>query len=96
MPVTKQKSVKKNLIMTATFSPTSKAGTGTAGCTSRYVLPSARTEFKEHWYFFYHNGGVQEGGSPCTRSVCVDYLFYNPDDTIKRIIMTSEGVAAAE
>lgn len=53
-------------------------------------------EFKGHWYFFYHNGGVQEGGSPCTRSVCVDYLFYNPDDTIRRIIMTSEGVAAAE
>lgn len=96
MPVTKQKSVKKNLIMTATFSPTSKAGTETAACTSIYVLPSARTEFKGHWYFFYRNGGVQEGGSPCTRSVCVDYLFYNPDDTIKRIIMTSEGVAAAE
>ena len=59
-------------------------------------MPAVRTEFKGHWYFFYHNGGVQEGGSPCTRSVCVDYLFYNPDDTIKRIIMTSEGVAAAE
>lgn len=48
-------------------------------------------EFKGKSYFFYHNGGLENGGSH-RRSVCVDYLFYNDDDTIKRIIMTSEGV----
>lgn len=41
--------------------------------------------------FFYHNGSLPEGGSH-RRSVCVDELFYNPDGTMKRIIMTSEGV----
>lgn len=49
-------------------------------------------EFKGKWYFFYHNGAIQRDGSPNTRSVCVDELFYNPDGTIKRVIMTSEGV----
>jgi len=48
-------------------------------------------DFKGKSYFFYHNGGLKYGGSH-RRSVCVDYLFYNPDDTIQRVIMTSEGV----
>jgi beta-xylosidase len=51
-------------------------------------------EYKGKSYFFYHNGGSQippHGGS-FRRSVCVDKLFYNKDGTIKRIIMTSEGV----
>lgn len=50
-------------------------------------------DFKGKSYFFYHNGGLKEGGSH-RRSVCVDYLYYNPDDTIKRVIMTTEGVEA--
>jgi beta-xylosidase len=45
-------------------------------------------------YFFYHNGGLKDGGSH-RRSVCVDYLFYNDDGTMKRVVMTSEGVQAA-
>lgn len=48
-------------------------------------------EFKGKSYFFYHNGGLPQGGSH-RRSVCVDYLYYNPDGSIKRVIMTSEGV----
>jgi beta-xylosidase len=48
-------------------------------------------EFKGQSYFIYHNGGTPQGGS-FRRSVCVDYLYYNPDGTIKRIVMTSEGV----
>lgn len=27
-----------------------------------------------------------------SRSVCIDRLYYNKDKTLKRIIMTSEGV----
>ena len=50
-------------------------------------------EFKGQWYFFYHNGSHQRGGSPHTRSVCVDSLHYNLDGTMKRVIMTTEGVA---
>jgi beta-xylosidase len=49
-------------------------------------------DFKGKSYFFYHNGALENGGSH-RRSVCVDHLYYNPDDTMKQIAMTSEGVA---
>lgn len=45
-------------------------------------------DFEGRSYFFYHNGALQNGGSH-RRSVCVDQLFYNEDDTIQPIIMTS-------
>jgi hypothetical protein len=51
-------------------------------------------EYNEQSYFIYHNGGLENGGSH-RRSVCVDYLFYNHDDTMKKVIMTSEGVEAS-
>lgn len=51
-------------------------------------------EFRGISYFFYHNGGLKDGSSH-RRSVCVDYLHYNADGTMKRIIMSSEGVNAA-
>ena len=53
-------------------------------------------EFKGQWYFVYHNGAMQvpqEGGS-FRRSVCVDYLYHNPDGTLKRVQQTTEGVDA--
>lgn len=53
-------------------------------------------EYKGKDYFIYHNGGIPTQGSSFRRSVCVDYLYYNPDGTLKRIIMTSEGVAPAK
>jgi beta-xylosidase len=56
---------------------------------------AAIVDFKDKTYFFYHNGGLKTGGSH-RRSVCVDYLYYNPDGTMKRIIMTSEGVQATK
>ena len=51
-------------------------------------------EFKGNWYFIYHNGSHQDGGSSCTRSVCIDHLYYNPDGSMKRVVMTSEGAAS--
>lgn len=48
-------------------------------------------QFKGIDYFFYHNGALKDGGSH-RRSVCIDHLFYNEDGTMKRVIMTSEGV----
>jgi len=48
-------------------------------------------DFKGHSYFIYHNGGTPEGGS-FRRSVCIDDLHYNPDGTLQRVVMTSEGV----
>lgn len=53
-------------------------------------------DFKGKSYFIYHNGGIQPNGGSFRRSVCIDYLLYNPDGTIKRVVMTSEGVSAAK
>lgn len=52
-------------------------------------------EYKGRWYFVYHNGALK-GGTPSSRSVCIDYLYYNPDGTMKRVQMTSEGVLPLE
>jgi beta-xylosidase len=49
-------------------------------------------DFKGQSYFIYHNGGINTEGGSFRRSVCIDYLYYNPDGTIRRIVMTSEGV----
>jgi len=48
-------------------------------------------DFKGKTYFFYHNGGLEKGDSH-HRSVCIDLLHYNEDDTMQRVIMTSEGL----
>ena len=49
-------------------------------------------DFKGKSYFIYHNGALKNGGSH-RRSVCIDTLHYNDDNTMKRIIMTTEGVS---
>ena len=49
-------------------------------------------DFKGQSYFIYHNGGQQPDGGSFRRSVCIDYLYYNRDGTIKRVDMTTEGV----
>ncbi|MGV2871889.1 glycoside hydrolase family 43 protein [Colwellia sp. E150_009] len=54
-------------------------------------------EFKGKDYFIYHNAAIQHNsgigaGGRYRRSVAVDKLEYNIDGTIKRIIMTSEGI----
>lgn len=53
-------------------------------------------EFKGKWYFIYHNGALAADYGSFHRSVCIDYLYYNPDGTMKRVVMTSEGVKAAK
>lgn len=53
-------------------------------------------DFKGKSYFIYHNGGMNEKGSSYRRSVCIDYLYYNKDGTLKRVQMTTEGVQAAK
>lgn len=50
-------------------------------------------DFKGKSYFIYHNGAIQTNGSSYSRSVCIDQLGYNNDGTIKRVVMTTEGVA---
>ncbi len=53
-------------------------------------------KFKNQWYFVYHNGGINTDGGSYSRSVCVDLLHYNTDGTLKRILMTTEGVPAIQ
>jgi len=48
--------------------------------------------FKGNDYFIYHNGSIQPNGGSFRRSVCIDKLYYNEDGTMKRIVMTSEGI----
>jgi beta-xylosidase len=55
----------------------------------------AIVDFKGKSYFIYHNGALKNGGSH-RRSVCIDYLYYHPDGTMKRVVMTSEGVQAVD
>lgn len=52
-------------------------------------------DFKGKTYFIYHNGGLPKDGGSHRRSVCIDYLYYNEDGTMKRVVMTSEGVEKA-
>lgn len=59
-------------------------------CTTNH---QAITEYKGKWYFFYHNG-AKTGGGGASRSVCIDRLYYNKDKTLKRVVMTSEGVSS--
>lgn len=49
-------------------------------------------EFKGQWYFIYHNGAIQPHGGSFRRSVCIDKLYYNNDGTLKRVVMTTEGI----
>ncbi|WP_250463325.1 glycoside hydrolase family 43 protein [Microbulbifer litoralis] len=52
-------------------------------------------DYKGNSYFIYHNGATPKGGS-FRRSVAIDDLNYNPDGTLQRVIMTSEGVDPVE
>ena len=58
-------------------------------------------EFQGKDYFFYHTGAVpprdgQPSGGRFRRSVAIDPLYYNADGSLKRVIMTSEGIAGSE
>ena len=53
-------------------------------------------DFKGKSYFIYHNGALAADAGSFHRSVCIDYLYYNKDGTIKRAIMTTEGVRAVK
>jgi beta-xylosidase len=56
-------------------------------------------EFQGKDYFIYHTGAVpprdgQPSGGRFRRSVAIDPLYYNADGSLKRVIMTSEGVGS--
>lgn len=53
-------------------------------------------DFKGKSYFIYHNGSIPNDGGSFRRSVCIDRLYYNADGTMKRIVMTTEGLKATQ
>ncbi|WP_339248112.1 family 43 glycosylhydrolase [Paenibacillus sp. FSL F4-0243] len=59
------------------------------GCSTTH---GSVVEFKDQWYLFYHNQAISGEGN--LRSVCIDYLEFNEDGTIKPVIQTKEGVSS--
>lgn len=52
----------------------------------------AIVQFKNNWYFIYHNGGVQTDGGSFSRSVCIDKLEFDENNLYKPVVMTTKGV----
>lgn len=48
-------------------------------------------QFKDRWYFVYHTDYLSDG-TPWERSVQINYLYYNSDGTIKKIVQDTTGV----
>jgi hypothetical protein len=57
------------------------------------TIHQAIVEFKGKWYFIYHNGGINSDGGSYSRSACIDELHFNPNNTLIRVNMTTEGVS---
>ncbi len=58
-------------------------------------------EFKGKDYFIYHTGGLppqgdKPSGGRFRRSVSIDRLYYEPNGDLKRVIMTTEGLAGSD
>jgi len=79
---------------TSLAGPWTYRGLLSEGAVNSNTIHQAIIEFKGRSYFIYHNGSMQapNTGGSFRRSVCIDYLYYNPDGTIKRVIQTTEGV----
>jgi len=61
------------------------AGTGTNH--------SGIIQFRDRWYFVYHTDYLS-GGTPWERSVQINYLYYNDDGTMKKVVQDTVGVEA--
>jgi Glycosyl hydrolases family 43 len=61
-----------------------------------FTIHTSVIEFKNQWYFFYHDGSNALHGEPggdTRRTVCVEYLYFNSDGIIKPITQTHEGIS---
>lgn len=50
-------------------------------------------KYADTWYLFYHSAD-RSGGESTKRDICIDYLTYNTDGTIKMVKPTKTGVSA--
>lgn len=76
--------------------PWTYGGLLTGSATFGFTIHPSVIEFKNQWYFFYHDGSYTLDGTPggdCRRQVCAEYLYFNPDGSIKPITLTTEGIS---
>lgn len=76
--------------------PWTYGGFVTGAAKHGFTIHPSVIEFKGQWYFFYHDGAYPLDGTPggdCRRQVCVEYLYFNPDGSIKPITLTTEGIS---
>jgi beta-xylosidase len=66
---------------------------GTTGCDTNH---GSVVEYKGEWYMFYHNQSLSNTGKGNLRSICVDYIHFNEDGSIKMVEQTKTSVPAAE
>ncbi|PIH60500.1 family 43 glycosylhydrolase [Paenibacillus sp. LK1] len=59
------------------------------GCSTTH---GSVVEFKGQWYLFYHNQAISGEGT--LRSVCIDYLEFDEDGSIRPVVQTREGVSS--
>ena len=75
--------------------PWTYQGELTGNAKNSFTIHPGIVEFKGQWYLFYHNATLTlngESGATGRRSVCVDYLYYNADGTMKPVTQTLESV----
>jgi hypothetical protein len=76
--------------------PWTYGGFVTGAAKHGFTIHPSVIEFKKQWYFFYHDGAYALDGTPggdCRRQVCVEYLYFNKDGSIKPITLTTEGIS---
>ena len=72
--------------------PWTPHGLVTGYAANSYTIQDGIFDFNGQSYLVYHNGTLSGGGS-FDRSVCLDYLYYNPDGTIQPVFQTTAGVS---
>jgi hypothetical protein len=76
--------------------PWTYRGIITGQARNSYTIHPAVIDLRGQSYFIYHNATLTlngEKGALGRRSVCLEYLYYNPDGTIQPIQQTLEGVS---
>jgi hypothetical protein len=63
-----------------------------SGC---WTVHHSIVEYKGQWYLFYHDKDLSPNFDK-NRAVKIDYLYFNDDGTIKKVIPTHRGVGIAE
>jgi arabinoxylan arabinofuranohydrolase len=76
--------------------PWTYRGELTKSAKNGFTIHAGIAEFKGQGYIFLHNATLTVGdqsGADGRRAVTVEYLYYNPDGTLKPVIQTEAGVS---